>query len=139
MYLSHGWGRADNPLPPEGNAKKLSNQRTGANRGKPNGLTPVRSINLMWTFKALPPRPWSRVTSCLMAVILLPADYCQLELPIAVQRRLTELVWKSDIWFGDKGLGLKETVIDVIHYCQLGKLAVVTDARWFTHGRRERG
>src|SRR5215468_2474817 len=52
---------------------------------------------------------------------LLPADYCQLELPIAVQRRLTELVWKSEMWFGDKALGLKEPGADVIHYCQLPK------------------
>jgi hypothetical protein len=56
---------------------------------------------------------------------LLPADYCQLELAIAVQRRLTELVWKSDMWFGDKALVLRATVADVIHYCQLGKMAVV--------------
>src|SRR5262249_35922057 len=34
----------------------------------------------------------------------------------------TELVWKSDIWFGDKAVGLKATVVGVIHYCQLGKL-----------------
>jgi hypothetical protein len=46
------------------------------------------------------------------------------------------LVWKSDIWFGDKALVLRATVADVIHHCQLGKLAVVTDALWFTHGRR---
>ena len=48
---------------------------------------------------------------------LLPADYCQ--------RMRTELLWKCDIWFGDKALGLKETVTDVIHYCHLGKMAVV--------------
>ena len=29
------------------------------------------------------------------------------------------VVWKSDMWFGDKALGLKATVTDVIHYCQL--------------------
>ena len=29
---------------------------------------------------------------------------------------------KSDIWFGDKALGLKATVADVIRYCQLGKM-----------------
>jgi len=34
------------------------------------------------------------------------------------------LVWKSDISFGDKALGLKKPAADVIHYCQLGKLAV---------------
>jgi len=34
-----------------------------------------------------------------------------------------ELVWKSDIWFGDKILDLKATVADVILYCQLGKMA----------------
>ena len=28
---------------------------------------------------------------------------------------------KSDIWFGDKALGLKTTVAHVIHYCQLPK------------------
>jgi hypothetical protein len=37
----------------------------------------------------------------------------------------TELVWKSDIWLGDKALRLKATVAEVIHYCQLGKLAVM--------------
>ena len=36
-----------------------------------------------------------------------------------------ESVWKSDMWFGDKGLGLKATVAHVIYYCQLGQLAVV--------------
>ena len=36
-----------------------------------------------------------------------------------------ELVWKSDIWFGDKALGLKATVVNIIRYCQLGKMAVV--------------
>src|SRR5262249_48683240 len=56
---------------------------------------------------------------------LLPADYCQLELPFHVQRTRTDLVWKSDIWFGDKALGLKATIGDVILYCQLGKMAVV--------------
>ena len=35
-----------------------------------------------------------------------------------------ELVWKYDIWFGDKALGLKATVAAVILYCQLGKMAV---------------
>jgi hypothetical protein len=49
-------------------------------------------------------------------------DYCQLEVPFDVQRTRTELVWKSNIGFDDKALGLKATVIDVIHYCQLGKL-----------------
>jgi len=44
-----------------------------------------------------------------------------------------ELVRKYNIWFGDKALDLKATVADVILYCQLGKLAVVTD---FTDGRR---
>src|SRR5215831_4339120 len=29
------------------------------------------------------------------------------------------------MWFGDKALRLKATVADVIHYCQLGKLAVM--------------
>src|SRR5262249_35692202 len=52
---------------------------------------------------------------------LLPAG-----MPIDVQRRRTELVRKSDIWFGYKALGLKETAADVLHHCQLGKLAVVT-------------
>src|SRR5215510_2757309 len=28
-------------------------------------------------------------------------------------------------------------VAAVIHFCQLGKMAVVTDALWFTHGRRD--
>src|SRR5215813_6543365 len=54
-------------------------------------------------------------------VLLLPADYCQLELPFHVQRTRTESVWKSDMWFGDKALVLKATVADVIHYCQLPK------------------
>jgi len=57
---------------------------------------------------------------------LLPADYCQLELPFDAQRTRTELLWKSDMWFGDKALGLKATVADIIYYCQLGKLTVVT-------------
>ena len=56
---------------------------------------------------------------------LLPADYCQLERPFDLEWTRPELVWKSDIWFGDKALGLKETAGDVIHYCQLGKMAVV--------------
>ena len=56
---------------------------------------------------------------------LLPADYCQLERPFEVQWTLTELVWKFDIRFAYKALGVKATVADVIHYCQLGKLAVV--------------
>src|SRR5262245_36748552 len=55
---------------------------------------------------------------------LLPADYCQLERPFYLQRTRTELVWKSDMWFGDKALGLKATLADVIHYCQLGKMDV---------------
>src|SRR5215467_13668435 len=54
---------------------------------------------------------------------LLPADYCQLERPFDLERTRPELVWKSDIWFGDKALGLKSTVADVIRYCQLGKMA----------------
>src|SRR5262245_1258738 len=58
---------------------------------------------------------------------LLPADYCQLERPFYLQRTQTELVWKSDMWFGDKALVLRATVADVIHYCQLGKLAVQRD------------
>ena len=36
------------------------------------------------------------------------------------------MVWKSDMWFGYKVLRLKATVADGIHYCQLGKMAVVT-------------
>src|SRR5262249_44839678 len=50
---------------------------------------------------------------------LLPADYCQLELRFDVPRTRTELVWKSDISFRDKALGLKATVAELIHYCQL--------------------
>ena len=46
-------------------------------------------------------------------------DYCQRELLFDVQWKRMELVWKSHIVFGDKALGLKETVTDVIHYCQL--------------------
>jgi len=53
---------------------------------------------------------------------LLPADYCQLELLFDFHWPGTELVWKADISFGDKALGLKATVADVIHYCQLGKM-----------------
>ena len=55
----------------------------------------------------------------MLASSSLPADYRQLELPFDVQRTRTELVWKSDIWFGEKALGLKATIGDVIHYCQL--------------------
>src|SRR5215470_4040244 len=64
---------------------------------------------------------------------LLPADYCQRELLFDVQRRRTEFVWKSDISFGDKALGPKAIVADALHYCQLGKLAVVTGYSRF-HG-----
>ena len=63
---------------------------------------------------------------------LLPADYCQRELPFDVQRRRTELVWKSAIWFGYKALGPKARAADVNHYCQLGKMAVVTRDLRFT-------
>src|SRR5262245_55704267 len=55
---------------------------------------------------------------------LLPADYCQLERPFDLQRTRTELVWKCDMSFGDKALVLRATVADVIHYGQLGKMAV---------------
>src|SRR5262245_34767017 len=51
-----------------------------------------------------------------------------------IQRTRTELVWKSDMWFGDKALVLRATVADVIHYCQLGKLAVMT-RRTLVHAR----
>ena len=62
---------------------------------------------------------------------LLPADYCQRERVSDVQRIQTEFVWKSDISFDDKVLGLKATVTDVIHPCHLPKLAVVIDiAQW---------
>jgi len=44
--------------------------------------------------------------------------------PFDVQRARTELVWKPDISFGDKALGLKPMVADVIHYCHLGKMDV---------------
>ena len=54
----------------------------------------------------------------------LPADYCQLEVAFDLPRTRTELVWKSDISFGDKALGLKATLSGVIHYCQLGKLNI---------------
>ena len=53
---------------------------------------------------------------------LLPADYCQRELPFDVQQTRTELVWKSDTFFGYKALGPKATAADVNHYCQLGKM-----------------
>ena len=42
-------------------------------------------------------------------------------MPFDVQRIRTELLWKCDIWFGDKALGLKESGVDVIYYCQLPK------------------
>src|SRR5499425_2357664 len=57
---------------------------------------------------------------------LLPADYCQRERVSDVQRIGTEFVWKSPIGFSDKVLRLKVPTVDNIHYCQLGKLAVVT-------------
>src|SRR5215467_5309406 len=57
---------------------------------------------------------------------LLPADYCQRERVSDVQRIGTEFVWKSPIRFSDKVLCLKVPMVDNIHYCQLGKMAVVT-------------
>ena len=48
-----------------------------------------------------------------------------------VQRIRTEFVWKSPIRFSDKALRLKVSTVDNIHYCQLGKLAVVTVIHFF--------
>jgi len=36
-----------------------------------------------------------------------------------VVKTRTELLWKSDIGFGNKALSLRETLAEVIHYCQL--------------------
>jgi len=48
---------------------------------------------------------------------LLPAG-----IAVYVQRGRTELVWKRDIGLGCKALRLKVEHVDLIHYCQLGKL-----------------
>src|SRR5262245_15001657 len=63
---------------------------------------------------------------------LLPADYCQREGVFDVQRIRTEFVWKWPIRFSDKVLRLKAPTVDNIHYCQLGKMAVVTRHARFT-------
>jgi len=72
---------------------------------------------------------------------LRPADYCQLDRPFDLERTQTELVWKSDISFGDKALGFKTTEVNLIHYCQLGKLAVmrhINTLRFFLPGQNPR-
>src|SRR5207245_7977244 len=43
----------------------------------------------------------------------------------SLPRRQTEFVWKRAIRLGCKALRLKTKHVDQIHYCQLGKLAVV--------------
>src|SRR5437660_12591991 len=52
---------------------------------------------------------------------LLPADYCQLELPFASSGDRTEFVWKFDIQLGCKALRLKAEDAAQIHYVQLPK------------------
>src|SRR5437899_318565 len=59
---------------------------------------------------------------------LLPADYCQRGLPFTSSGSRTELVWKRDIRFRRKALRLKASDADRVHYCQLGKMAVVRTA-----------
>jgi len=57
------------------------------------------------------------------------AVYCQRttaswERPFALQREANGIGLESDMWFGDKALVLRSDRAGVIHYCQLGKLAV---------------
>ena len=53
---------------------------------------------------------------------LLPADYCQLELPFTSSGDRTEFVWKYDIQLGCKALLLKPKQADPIENVQLGKM-----------------
>src|SRR5262249_11434893 len=55
--------------------------------------------------------PPDSVLDVITASGLLPAG-----MAVCLQRTRTELVWKSDMWFGDKALGLKDAVADVILY-----------------------
>ena len=56
---------------------------------------------------------------------LLPADYCQLGTAVCPPADTNGIGLESDMWFGDKALVLRRDMAGVIHYCQLGKMAVV--------------
>ena len=56
---------------------------------------------------------------------LLPADYCQLGTAVCPPADTNGIGLESDMWFGDKALVLRSDMAGAIHYCQLGKLAVM--------------